>query len=146
MVKKCAYLAFFLILVMSLAACSSSENSDDELKWVEVDVTINPEKPQPNEPVTFKAEVTYDGEVITDVKDFSFEIWRAKDENHEKIEIKKATNGAYQIEKIFDVEGTYYVFAHVTAKDMHNMPTKEFVVGTPSEPEEGKPKSKFMKH
>ena len=36
------------------------------------------------------------------------------------------------------MEGTYYIYAHVTAEKMHNMPKKEFVIGQPSEPEGGR--------
>ena len=41
----------------------------------------------------------------------------------------------YALEKSFSIEGTYYIYAHVTAENMHNMPKKEFVIGQPSEPE-----------
>jgi hypothetical protein len=148
--KKSIILFALLIFAAVLTACTQDkkeENTDeDALKWVEVDVSISPEKPQPNEPVTFKAKVTYGDEVVTDADEVTFEIWRAKDDKHEKIEVKKATKGVYQIEKTFDVEGTYYVIAHVTAEGMHNMPKKEFVVGTPSEPEDENAKSQYMEN
>jgi hypothetical protein len=75
-----------------------------------------------------------------------FEIWRAHDENHEKVEIKHAENGIYRLERTFEQEGTYYIISHVTARDMHNMPKKEFVIGTPSEPEEPKDSEDSMEH
>ncbi|WP_156509930.1 hypothetical protein [Rossellomorea aquimaris] len=38
-------------------------------------------------------------------------------------------NGIYTIKKTFKEEGIYYVQTHVTARDMHVMPKKQFVVG-----------------
>src|SRR5690606_18895660 len=102
------HLLFFMLLLslVTMTACAKDESEtvggDGELKWVEVDVKINPETAQVNEPITFTAEVTYGDEVLTDVKDFSFEIWRSLDENHEEIPVKKAKNGVYQIEKSFE--------------------------------------------
>ncbi|MGJ7921483.1 FixH family protein [Neobacillus sp. LXY-4] len=144
--KKRVFWLAMLLMVLFLTACSGEEDvpEEEELKWVDVKVDINPEKPLPNEPVTFKAVVTYGDEVVTDANEVTFEIWRSKDEKHEEIEIKKATDGAYLLEKTFAMEGTYYVIAHVTAESMHNMPKKEFVVGTPSEPEDKNAKSQFM--
>lgn len=143
--KKWISIMALLFFVFSLTACAGDDEAgEDELKWVEVNVTIEPEKPMPNEPVTFKAVVTYGDEVVTDARDVNFEVWRSQDETHEEIEVKKATDGAYILEKTFEREGTYYVIAHVTAESMHNMPRKEFVVGTPSEPEDKNSKSQFM--
>lgn len=147
--KKYLGLILLVGMLFTLAACSGSEESNDEqnedsMKWVDVKLTISPEKPQPNEPVLFKAAVTYGDEVVTDAKDVSFEIWRANDEKHEEVAVKQATDGAYQLEKSFERDGTYYVIAHVTAKSMHSMPKKEFVIGTPSEPEKKNEKSQYM--
>ncbi|WP_147534908.1 FixH family protein [Bacillus marasmi] len=145
--KKLLLLIAMMLFAVTLTACAGEdEQPEDELKWVEVDVEIEPEKPMPNEPVTFKAVVTYGDEVVTDARDMTFEIWRSQDEKHEEYEVEKATDGAYQLEKTFDREGTYYVIAHVTAESMHNMPRKEFVIGTPSEPEDKNSKSQFMEN
>lgn len=143
--KKLLLMLAMMFFVVALTACAGDEEaSEDELKWVEVDVKVEPEQPMPNEPVSFKAVVTYGEDVVTDAREVTFEIWRSQDETHEEIEVKEAIDGAYQLEKTFEREGTYYVIAHVTAESMHNMPRKEFVVGTPSEPEEKNSKSQFM--
>ena len=67
-----------------------------------------------------------------------FEIWRSQAEEHEKIIVEHDKNGIYRLNKSFEEEGTYYIIAHVTARSMHNMPKTEFVVGSPSEPEDWK--------
>lgn len=101
-----------------------------------VDLTVDPIQGKMNEPVKFQAKVTYGDEVVTDADDVSFEIWLANSDDHDKIAVKHKGNGIYELEKAFDEEGTYYVYAHVTARDMHNMPKKEFVIGKPSTPEQ----------
>lgn len=129
----------FLLLILSLitvitAACSQG-SIDEEPQFLDVQLTINPEKAEVNEPVVFEAKVTYGEEEVTDADEVKFEIWRAHDEEHEKIVVEHDENGIYRLEKSFSEEGTYYVYSHVTARDMHNMPKKEFVIGEPSEPE-----------
>lgn len=134
--KKHVFLWFMAFLVIILTSCSSSgAGGDDTPKMLDVKLTIDPVQVQPNEMITFKANATYGKEVVTDADNVTFEIWRSKDESHQRVEVKKATNGVYQLEKSFAMEGTYYVICHVTARSMHNMPKGEFVVGAPSEPE-----------
>ena len=148
MMKKYILGVLLVLFVLSLSACSKddSERIDEDggLKWVEVDVKINPNPAKPNEPITFTASVTYGGKPLSDIKDFSFEVWRSLDEKHEKIVVEQIKDGVFKLEKSFEREGTYYIFTHVTAKNMHNMPKKEFVVGTASEPEKGPAKSLIM--
>lgn len=124
-----------LALLAFLTACSGEEPMDEPI-FVDVELTVTPEKGEVNEPVVFEAKVTYGDEVVEDADEVIFEVWRAHDEDHEKIEVEHAENGIYRLEKTFDREGTYYVYSHVTARDMHVMPRKEFVIGEPSEPEE----------
>ncbi|MDF2903394.1 MAG: hypothetical protein K0S25_1032 [Bacillus sp. (in: firmicutes)] len=135
--KKHVYLWGALVLLMIvLTSCSQSgEEKDDTPKMLDVKLTVNPTQVQPNEMITFKADVTYGKEKVTDADEVTFEFWRSKDEKHQKVKVAKATNGVYQLEKSFTTEGTYYVISHVTAESMHSMPRVEFVVGSPSEPE-----------
>lgn len=120
-----------------MAACSNSkENSDEIPKMLNVDLSIHPEKGKVNQPITFEAKVTQGSENVNDADEVIFEIWRSKAEKHEKILVKHAKNGVYSLKKTFDQEGTYYIISHVTARGMHNMPEKEFVIGHPSEKED----------
>lgn len=41
---------------------------------------------------------------------------------------KHQGEGVFSITKTFQEVGDYTVIAHVTARDMHNMPKKEFIV------------------
>ncbi|MBT2691054.1 FixH family protein [Bacillus sp. ISL-47] len=125
-----------LLLVFGLTACGDHNAVEEEPQFLEVELSINPEKAEVNEPVVFEAKVTYGEEEVTDADEVKFEIWRANDEEHEKILVEHAEKGIYRLEKSFAVEGTYYIYSHVTARRMHNMPKKEFIIGQPSEPEE----------
>ncbi|MED3553453.1 FixH family protein [Cytobacillus praedii] len=133
--KKILLLLVLLVTAVFTAACSS-ESKEEEPAILDVKLTINPEKAEVNEPVVFEANVTYGEEEVTDAEEVKFEIWRANDENHEKVAVEHAENGIYRLEKSFTEEGTYYIYSHVTAKNMHSMPKKEFVIGQPSEPEQ----------
>src|SRR5690554_3739468 len=111
--KRFVLVLFFILL----AGCSQSE---DELHFLEVDLTVTPEHGEVNEAIVFEAKVTYGSEEVTDADEVIFEIWRAHDEEHEKIEVSHSENGIYRLEKTFDREGTYYIISHVTARDYHN--------------------------
>ncbi len=124
----------FTLLILSLTACAQEE--EEIPQFLDVQLTITPEHAEKGQKVLFEAKVTYGEEEVTDADEVAFEIWRANDENHEKVEVKHKANGVYSLERTFETDGTYYVYAHVTARSMHNMPKKEFVVGTASEKEE----------
>ncbi|MFE8702057.1 FixH family protein [Cytobacillus sp. FJAT-54145] len=136
MMRKGLFILFISIMSSFMLVACSEQQVEKEPQFLDVQLTINPEKANPNEPVVFEAKVTYGDEEVTDADEVKFEIWRAHDENHEKIEIEHSEDGIYKLEKSFEREGTYYIYSHVTARGMHNMPKKEFVVGEPSEPEE----------
>ncbi|MEH7181130.1 FixH family protein [Neobacillus vireti] len=141
--KKFIFVSLSILLLLVLSACNNNsknnDNKGDELpEFVEVELRISPETGQVNEPISIEAKVTQGEENVEDADKVTFEIWRSKDEKHEKIDVSHVENGIYRLEKSFQQEGTYYIIAHVTARDMHNMPKKEFIVGTASEPEDPK--------
>lgn len=131
-----------VVCLVFLASCGNQKAKQDQVpEMLNVDLSISPEKGEVNQPVTFKAKVTQGKEAVNDADEVTFEIWRSKDPNHEKVQIKKANKGIYSLTKSFKQEGTYYIFSHVTARGMHNMPKKEFVIGQPSEKEDSKTNS-----
>jgi hypothetical protein len=140
--KKFKILSILILALLIVSACGNKDNqnqADNELpEFVEVKLTVTPEHGQVNEPIIFETKVTQGEEDVEDADEVKFEIWRAKDENHEKVEVQHAEDGIYRLEMSFAQEGTYYIISHVTARDMHNMPKKEFVIGTASEPEDPK--------
>ena len=136
--KKILLMSLLVLSVILVCACNKEDHSanKDLPEFVEVDLSINPEKGKVNEPIVFEAKVTQGDENVEDADEVKFEIWRAKDEKHEKFTVEHTENGIYRLEKTFQQEGTYYIISHVTARDMHNMPKKVFVIGEPSEPED----------
>ncbi|GLB61143.1 FixH family protein [Cytobacillus sp. NCCP-133] len=135
--KKLIYVMIPLMLLVSLTACNDNNtDGEEEPQFLDVKLSVNPEKAEVNEPVAFEAKVTYGEEEVTDADEVKFEVWRANEKEHEKILVEHAENGIYRLEKSFTEEGTYYIYSHVTARRMHNMPKKEFIIGQPSEPEE----------
>ncbi|WP_462411900.1 FixH family protein [Neobacillus sp. Marseille-QA0830] len=135
--KKVLLSIMTLLLFCLMAACSKNEDPKNDIPdIVNVELSITPDKAHANETVTFEAKVTQGNEAVTDADEVVFEIWRSKDENHEKIKVAHAKNGLYRLEKSFPQDGTYYIISHVTARDMHTMPKKEFTIGAPSEPED----------
>lgn len=108
---------------------------------VDVNLSINPNPGELNKPVTFEAKVTQGKDQVKDAE-VIFEIWRAKNDKHEKVGVIHTKNGIYRLEKSFNQEGTYYIISHVTARNMHNMPKKEFTIGTPSAPEDANANTK----
>lgn len=134
--KKKLYLFLLLFFAITIiTACSGEREADRVPQFLDVQLTVNPEQGNVNEPVIFTAKVTYGDKAVTDPDEVEFEIWRANDENHESIPIEHAGDGIYKLEKSFTEEGTYYIYSHVTAEGYHSMPKKEFVIGKPSEPE-----------
>jgi hypothetical protein len=131
-------IVMMLAFLSIISACDKDQPSHKVPEFIEVELTVHPETGQVNQPILFEAKVTQGNESVEDANEVKFEIWRAQDENHEKILVEHAENGIYRLEKAFEEEGTYYIISHVTARDMHNMPKKEFIVGQPSEPEDPK--------
>ncbi|WP_071459850.1 FixH family protein [Bacillus massilinigeriensis] len=121
-----------------LSSCSgekAKDKSEEVPQFLDVQLAVTPDSPQPGEEVNFEATVTYGDKKVENPEDIQFEIWRSQDDSHEKLTPKNNGKGKFTLTKTFKEEGTYYVISHVTAMDMHNMPKKEFVIGKPSEPE-----------
>lgn len=134
---KRLWITIMVVLLGLFATACTQDQAEEEPQFLEVDLTANPEKAEKGEEITFEAKVSYGPEEVEDAEEVKFEIWRSQSEDHEKIVVDHAENGVYRLKKSFEEEGTYYIISHVTARRMHNMPKIEFVVGNPSEPEEG---------
>lgn len=137
--KKIRLIFLSFLCVLALASCSSQKEKQSSIpKMLDVNLTISPQKGVVNQSITFNATVTQGKERVNDAEEVTFEIWRSMNPNHEKIDVKKGKNGVYSLTKTFQQDGTYYVISHITARGMHNMPKKEFVIGQPSEEENSK--------
>jgi hypothetical protein len=121
------FLLLILCVLFVLAGCSKDEKSEELPEFVEV-VIQTPESINVNEEVVIEALVTQGDEKVEDAKKVEFELWKSEQETHEKVIGEHQGNGIYAITKTFQEAGDYFVIAHVTARDMHNMPKKDFVV------------------
>jgi pullulanase/glycogen debranching enzyme len=133
-VRKLLFIIPILFFVIFIAACTQKD-VEDEPQFLDVQLSATPDKAAVNEEITFKAEISYGTEKVTDADEVKFEIWRSHSNEHEKIVVEHSADGVYKLKKSFSEEGTYYIISHVTARSMHNMPKVEFIVGKPSEPE-----------
>lgn len=94
---------------------------------IKVDLQV-PAEVKANEPVTITARVTQNNQAVDDADKVEFEYWLEGEEQHERAEGSFTQDGTYQFEHTFDKAGTYNVISHVTARDMHSMPKKQFEV------------------
>lgn len=107
-------------------SAATQEGSHKTPAMIKVDLHV-PAEAKLNESTTLSARVTQDAKAVDDADKVEFELW-LDGADHETIVGKVTKDGTYQIEKTFDKAGTYYVISHVTARDMHAMPKKEFTV------------------
>lgn len=130
-------LLFLFIIVLSACGVNNNQQGKDNNvlpKMVEVQIkTIPADELKPNEEITIQAHVTQGAENVDDAHEVKFEVWKKGQEEHEMIEAKHQGEGVYSIKKTFQNDGVYHVISHVTARDMHNMPKKEIVVGDVSQ-------------
>lgn len=127
-------LSLSILLISFLVGCTGNDQDDfddldDELAFLEVEFEL-PEKAEVGETVELKAIVTYGGEIVDDAEEMYFEYWL---EGHEDdsvfVDSINQGDGTYTAEVVFDREGVYQIYAHTTARAMHNMPLKSIVIG-----------------
>ncbi|WP_148277779.1 FixH family protein [Paenibacillus popilliae] len=94
---------------------------------IKVDLQV-PTEVKVNELATITARVTQNDQAVDDADKVEFEYWLKGEEQHQQAEGSFTQDGTYQIERTFDKAGTYNVISHVTARDMHSMPKKQFEV------------------
>ncbi|MCM2677328.1 FixH family protein [Alkalicoccobacillus plakortidis] len=118
-----------------LSACNNNEEGADTSIPSIIEVSIDlPESSPANEQLDIPVQVTQGGEPVDDARDVVIEIWEDQDrENGFLEEAKLQSDGLYQIKYEFESDGIYLVQAHVTARDMHSMPTKPIIIGDVSE-------------
>lgn len=123
--KKALFAAISLLFILS--SCSKEEKLDKLPEIVEVEIQI-PDTINVDNEVTLKALVTQGKEKVEDATEVNFEIAKLGQETGEKIIGKHQGQGIYSITKTFKETCGYSLTVHVTARDMHTMPKKEFRV------------------
>lgn len=127
--KKIA--ASLLLTTIFLVGCQEDKVEEDTLIPVEVNITTD-ENLKVNEEILLQAHVTKGDKNIKDADEVKFEVWESGMRDHgEMLTAEHSKDGIYEATYTFDHDGVYYMFAHTTAKGMHVMPKKKFIVGNP---------------
>jgi hypothetical protein len=121
-----------LMLISFLFAACGQQKQEEKPAILEVQLQT-PDHVELNKETTLSCIVTYGGEKVNDADEVKFEVWKHGSEQHEMLTAKNDGDGKYSVKKTFTEPGTYSVISHVTARNMHNMPKKDIVVGTPSD-------------
>jgi YtkA-like len=121
-----------LILMLFLFAACSQQKQEEKPAILEVQLQT-PDHIELNKETALSCIVTYGGEKVDDADEVKFEVWKHGSEKHEMLTAKNVGDGKYAVKKTFTEPGTYSVVSHVTARNMHNMPKKDIVVGTASD-------------
>jgi hypothetical protein len=121
-----------LLSVILLGGCSMEKESRKSENKIPLEVSIlTPETISSHEEITLKALVTQGEEKVTDANDVVFEVWQSGRNDREMLNAEHHGDGIYSAKKRFSENGHYFVVAHVTARNMHSMPTKQVIAGTP---------------
>ncbi|MGM0835134.1 MAG: FixH family protein [Bacillota bacterium] len=119
-----------LIPILLLVGCTSAPEEKTTLEVVKVETEL-PADVQIEEEVDIRTHVTQGEENVEDAKEVQIEIWNVEEgkENSELIDAEHNGDGIYGVKYSFENKGIYRIQSHVTARDMHVMPTKQLVVG-----------------
>jgi hypothetical protein len=128
--RKMKQLGAVLIPILLLIGCTSAPEEKTTLEVVRVETEL-PADVQIKEVVAIQTHVTQGDEMVEDAKEVQIEIWNVEEgkENSELIEAEHNGEGIYGVKYSFEARGIYRIQSHVTARDMHVMPTKQLVVG-----------------
>ncbi|MFS1512842.1 FixH family protein [Chengkuizengella sp. SCS-71B] len=124
---------FIIMIIAFVTGCAEKpEETSSEMpppKLFDVDIHISPEEIQKGQPVNIEAIVTLDSEKIEDASEVKFEFKKDRNEQSTFSYGTHQGDGVYAVEETFEEDGVYTVTAHVTARNMHNMPKSQFTVG-----------------
>ncbi len=123
-------------LFLLLVGCTSAPEEKTSLEIVKVEMQF-PESVDEAEEVVVRTLVTQGEENVEDAQEVQIEIWNVEKgkENSVLVDAEHVGDGVYEVKHSFEAKGVYRVQSHVTARDMHVMPTKQLVVGDMSQEE-----------
>ncbi|WP_409298573.1 FixH family protein [Peribacillus sp. SCS-26] len=117
-------------MLVLLAACSDGKGEKQESKTpdpLEVTIVVQ-DTAKVNEKVTLKAEVSQGGKKVVDAEEVKFEIRKPGSEDSDMIAANNLGEGVYTASAAFDKKGEYTVISHVTARNLHSMPSRKVKV------------------
>ncbi|KIL46746.1 FixH family protein [Jeotgalibacillus soli] len=122
--------------LLLIAGCGNGEEEEQNTAVPEiVDAKIIiPEMVESNEETPLQVRLTQGGEPVNDANEVVFELWNdVNGGESDMIPAVRKGDGVYQINMMFEEDGVYSLQTHVTARDMHVMPKKQFTVGEVTE-------------
>lgn len=127
-------LGITLTLSVILSACAADEDHNDHTmsdndvpEMLMVELTV-PETAVTGEEVEFVAKVTQGDEVVEDANEVEFEVLNKSTGEKEMMEGTLNKDKNYSTSYLFEEVGVYDITSHVTARNMHTMPTKTIEV------------------
>ena len=130
---KKSFFILFTLLTVILAGCSNNQSETEVPELIEVELRLPEEELEPGAQIELAAYVSQGGEAVEDAEKVEFEIKKTGQDDSEMLMGSHVQDGLYTAVKQFAEEGRYAITAHVDARDMHNMPTRELVIGNPEE-------------
>ncbi|NBI28960.1 FixH family protein [Chengkuizengella marina] len=142
--KSLKLISILLIVAIVLVSCSnetlesednkgmeSMDNTMEEsLSLLEVEIKTASESVEVGSEVSFEAIVSQGNQPVEDANEVKFEIrMNGQEDESEMIYGQHQGEGVYTIQKTFNQQGIYTIISHVTARDMHNMPSLVLKVG-----------------
>jgi hypothetical protein len=122
-----------ILLLIVMVACSKEKETTDQTDKVPEMIEVNIQTPETiniNEEVTIQTIVTQGIDKVDDANEVKFEFWKVGQEEHKTVVAQNDGDGVYSMSHSFTENGQYVVISHVTARSMHSMPRKEFIVGS----------------
>jgi hypothetical protein len=121
-----------VLAAITLSACGANEKpksttADEVPEILKVELTV-PETATAGEEVAFTAAVTQGADLVEDANEVEFEILNLTTGEKEVIEADLNEEKQYASSYTFEKNGKYDITSHVTARDMHTMPTKQVTV------------------
>lgn len=145
------WIAIISTSLLLLAGCGETKQNEEQEEAavpeiIAADLAV-PEKAEVGEEVTLAVTVTQGEEAVEDANEVKFEIWMegAKDSS-ELVVANHTENGKYEAAYTFLENGVFNVQSHVTARDMHTMPTKKLQVGKVEAEHEGHAEGSGAEH
>ncbi|PLT29433.1 FixH family protein [Peribacillus deserti] len=129
-------LILLICLFTVLAGCGKDKTKNTDEKEAKTPEMLNVDLDVPaaaavDEEIEFSAKITQGAEPVEDADEVKFEIRKSDSTKSEMITVKEHSKGVYSLKKKFAENGVYTVTSHVTARDMHSMPSKQIKVGSP---------------
>lgn len=122
-------LSVLIACMMITVGCSNGKEKEQAVeKPLDVSILLPTSEINVNKEITFRAEVTQNKKVVADAEDVQFEIGMQGEDSLAMLEAENGADGIYSAKYKFTEPGDFYVVAHITARDQHSMPKKDFKV------------------